>query len=439
MSRDKKQKLPPKSSVGPILFGLMVLTLVFGFTGGWMYYAPLASSAVAIGTVSADLEKKMVQHLEGGIVEEILVKNGDVVEKGDILLKLGNAKVEGRVKIDKQQYLEALAIEARLKAQRDDRQSISFPSELTSLLYEPKIEELVSAQKEMFEARKRIFSSDEQITQEKIAQLRQQKEGIQHIIDSKEMRLVSVSEELVEWQELYEQQMIDKLKLRDVSREKIAIEGDIASSKSRLDEIDVKISELKATTVYREKDFKEKILAQLVDVQAKLSNLKSNISIQKDTLKKTVVKAPIGGTIIGMQIHTIGGIIGGGSPILEIVPKDSKLWIIANVQLTDIDRVHVGMLADIRFSAFNTQNTDVLEGKVLTVSADRITPKTNIMPYYEAKIELTPKGRADLKKYDFKLVAGMPAEVMIKLEERTVAEYLVKPLTDMVSRAFNEE
>ncbi len=440
MSSQKKKKSPPKSAVGPILFGLTVLIVVFGFLGGWMYYAPLAGSAVSVGTVSADLEKKTVQHLEGGIVEEILVKDGDVVQKGDTLLKLGNAKVKGQFKMDNQQYLESLAMEARLKAQRDNLPSITFPTELTNESYNPKIRELITGQEEMFEARKRIVSSEEMITQEKIAQLVKQKEGIQHMIDSKNMRLSSVEEELVEWQELYEQQMIDKLKLRDVSREKIAIEGDIASSESRLNEIDVKISELEATLVYKEKDFQESVLSDLVQVQAKISNLKSMMSIGEDTLKHTIIKAPISGTIIGMKIHTVGGVIGRGTPILEIVPIDSKLIVLAQVKTTDIDKVHKGLLCHIRFSAFDTKNTDVLEGIVKQVSADIIPPTSKGMPpYYEAKIELTKKGREDLKTYKFKLVAGMPAEVMIQLEERTVFEYMIKPLKDMFSRAFNEE
>ncbi len=440
MGNAKKKKTPPKSSVGPIIFGLTLLIVVFGFVGGWMYYAPLAGSAVAIGTVSADLEKKTVQHLEGGIVEEILVKDGDVVKKGDTLLKLGNAKVKGKFKIDNQQYLEALAMEARLKAQRDDRLVISFPSELINQSNKPNIRELMTAQKEMFEARKRIVSSEEMITQEKISQLVKQKEGIQYMIDSKSMRLSSVEEELVEWQELYEQQMIDKLKLRDVSREKIAIEGDIASSQSRLNEIDVKISELEATDAYRKKDFQESVLADLVKVQAKISNLKSMMSIGEDTLEHTIIKAPISGTIIGMKMHTVGGVIGRGTPILEIIPEDSKLIVVARVKTTDIDRVHKGLICHIRFSAFNTKYTDVLEGVVKHISADIIPSKDGrTPPYYEAKIELTKKGREDLKSYKFKLVAGMPAEVMIQLEERTMFEYMIKPLKDMFSRAFNEE
>ena len=439
MSKIKKKKSPPKSAVGPILFGLTILLVVFGFLGGWMYYAPLASSSVAIGTVSADLEKKTVQHLEGGIVEKLLVKDGDVVKKGDTLLKLGNAKVKGKFKMDNQQYLEGLAMEARLKAQRDDMPSISFPIALTNESYKPNIGELISGQEEMFEARKRIVSSEERITQEKISQLMKQKEGIQHMIDSKSMRLSSVEEELVEWQELYEQQMIDKLKLRDVSREKISIEGNIASAQSQLNEIDVKISELEATNIYKEKEFQESVLSDLVQVQAKISNLKSMMSIGKDTLKQTTIKAPISGTIIGMKIHTVGGIIARGTPILEIIPEDSKLIVIAQVQTIDIDKVHKGLLCHIRFSAFDTKNTDVLEGIVMQVSADSILADNGMPPYYEAKIELTKQGRIDLKSYAFKLVAGMPAEVMIQLEERTVFEYMIKPLKDMFSRAFNEE
>ncbi len=439
MPKKDKVVLPASSSVGTILFGLFTIFVVFGLIGGWMYYAPLASSAVSIGKVSADSNKKMVQHLEGGIVEEILVKDGDIVKKGQILLKLGNSRVKGNLKMEEQQYYEALALEARLKAQRDDASDITFPPTLNQLQEDYKIRELLDGQREVFHARERMVRSDDAITQDKIAQLERQKEGIQHIIDSKNSRLSSLSEELVEWEELYEQQMIDKLKLRDIRREKIAIEGDIASSESRLNQIDIQISELRATAIYREKEFKEKVFSDLVAVREKISNLKSSISMAEDILTKTVVKAPISGKIIGMEIHTVGGIIGAGRPILEIVPLDSKLWVIAQVKTTDIDKVHIGLLADIRFSAFNTRNTQVLEGKVIDVSADSLINKDTGMPYYEAKIELTKAGLERLHEYKFKLVAGMPAEVMIRLKDRTVMEYMIKPFKDMLSRAFNEE
>ena len=439
MSKEDKKVIPAKSAVGTIIFGLFTLFVVFGLIGGWMFYAPLASSSVAIGTVSADLEKKTVQHLEGGIVEEILVKDGDFVKKGDILLRLGNRKVKGNMEIEKQQYLEFLALETRLKAQRDEQRGIAFPSKLTSLEHKPKIRELLDGQRQVFRARERIVVSTKEITEEQISQLRRQKEGIQYSIDSKNLRLSSLNEELIEWEDLYAQQLIDKLKLRDVSREKIALEGDIASSESKLSEIDVRISELRATSIFREKEFQEKILSELVGVQAKLSTLKSTIFMAKDTMKKTVVKAPISGTIIEMEIHTIGGVVGSGTPLLKIVPKDSKLLVVAEVKTTDIDKVSVGQLADIRFSAFNTQNTHVLEGKIIHASADVLLNKTTGMNYYEAKIELTKAGQERLKEYEFKLVAGMPAEVMIRLEDRTVVEYLIKPFKDMLSRAFNEE
>ena len=430
--------MPPKSAVGTIFFGLLTLFIVFGLVGGWMFYAPLASAAISTGTVSADVDKKMVQHLEGGIVEKILVKDGDVVKKGDTLLKLGNSRVKGELQINEQQYLESLALESRLKAQRDDRTEIIFSEKLMALYGDSNTRELIVGQQEIFRARERVVASDAQISEEQISQLERQKEGIQHTIDSKNLRLSSLSEELIEWEELYEQQMIDKLKLRDVRREKIAIEGDVATSESRLHQIDIQISEIGTKRRFRKKEFKESTLSKLVDVRAKLSQLKSTVFMAKDTLSKTLIKAPIGGTVVGMKIHTIGAIINRGSPILEIIPQNSKLLIIAEVQTTDIDKVQVGLLADIRFSAFNNTNTQVLEGEIVHVSADTFTPDGGV-PYYEAKIELTKAGVERLNEYKFKLVAGMPAEIMIRLEERTVMEYLIKPFKDMLSRAFNEE
>ncbi|MFA7083823.1 MAG: HlyD family efflux transporter periplasmic adaptor subunit [Arcobacteraceae bacterium] len=323
----------PSSDVKKVVgFGLGVVFVVFVLIGGWMAYAPLAASSVAVGKVSADLNKKTIQHLEGGIVEAIYVKDGDAVKTGDILIKLQDIHIQGQ-----------------------------------------------------------LFQINNQI------------EGLESLVASKKKRLISIKEEIVEWTKLFKEQLVDKLRIRELQREENTIEGDIANT------------------------------------QAEIAKLKEQIIIIKDVLSRTKILAPTDGVIVGSTINTIGGVIAPGKPLLEIVPEDSKLLVIAQVQISDIDKVKVGLLADIRFSAFNLKQAHVIEGEVIHVSADSFIDEVTGAPYYEAKIQVTNAGIKQLSEYKFKLVAGMPAEVMIQIGERTTLSYLVKPFTDMLSRGFNEE
>lgn len=329
---NKKISMPSNDDSLIITFGMSVILIVFVFVGGWSYYAPLQASSVAVGTVSAGLDKKTIQHLEGGIVESIFVKDGDTVTKGDILLKFKDIQIKGQIE-----------------------------------------------------------------------QINNQIQGYSSLILSKRNRLASLKEEIAEWTELYKQRLVDKLKIREVQREQNLVEGDIANT------------------------------------SAEIAKLKEQLIVIRDTLQRTNILAPIDGTINGLSIHTAGGVLSPGSEILDIVPNDSKLIVIAQVQITDIDKVMVGLFADIRFSAFNLNQAHVIEGKVIHVSADNFIDEVSGSPYYEAKIEVTPQGKEQLKGYGFNLVSGMPAEVMINIGNRTPLSYFLKPFTNMLTRGFNEE
>jgi len=332
MINNNQLSVPSSNDSKVIVFGLSIIFTVFILLGGWMAYAPLAASSVAVGIVSADLDKKTIQHLEGGIVEKIYVKDGDSVKKGDLLLKLQDIQYKG-----------------------------------------------------------------------KLVQLEKQIMGYNSLIKSKKNRVESLDEEIIEWSKLFEQQLVDKQRIRELKREKNLLEGEIANTK------------------------------------AEIAKFKEQIIVIKDSLTRTQIKAPINGTVLGLDIHTIGGVISPGAVILDIVPNNSKLVVVAQVPTTDIDKVTTGLLSDIRFSAFNLNQAHVVEGKVIHVSADSFVNETTGAPYYEAKVEVTAKGKEQIKEYNFNLVPGMPAEVMINIGERTPFSYFIKPFKDMLARGFNEE
>lgn len=427
------QVQPPSTNDSNIIrFGLGVLFLLIIVFGGWSAFAPLAESAVAVGKISADLDKKTLQHLEGGVIDAILVKDGDHVEKGDLLLKLKDVNIRSQLNIYKVQYQDALALYARLQAQRDKAKNVEYPQELTN-------EDIKKEQNNIFYETKKGLEDEQNINQNRITQLNSQVDGLNSVIEAKKSRTDSISEEIKEWTELYKQHLVDKIKIRELTREHNALDGELAQTQSEVARLMENINEIKNQLQLREKEFAKETLQELVHTKSILFDLKSKIIAAQDTLERTNVIAPISGTIVGLNLHTVGGVVSPGKEILQIIPKDSELIVVAQVNTTDIDKVKVAMLADIRFSAFNLQQAHVIEGEVIHLSADSFVDEVSGMPYYQAKIRVTKNGEIQLAEYGFELVSGMPAEAMIHVSDRTVLSYLLKPFIDMVSRGFNEE
>ncbi len=429
---NEKIKMPSSDDSGVVRFGFLVIFLVFGILGGWMAFAPLASSSVAMGKVSADLNKKTVQHLEGGKVTAIYVKNGDKVEKGQVLLKLRDVQIKAQLDILKAQYQDVIALFARLQAQRDGADKISFPKELTD-------ENAIKDQTNIFITTKKTIRDEKAITKKKISQLNKQIDGLKSLMISKQQKKASLLEEKLEWENLYKERLVDKQRIRELQREENMIAGDLASTSSQIAKLNEQISETKTQQLLREKEFKKDILQKYVEAKTRISDLKSKIIANEDTLRRTTVKAPISGTVVGMTIHTVGAVIKPGERILDIIPTDAKLIVIAQIQTTDIDKVRKGLLADIMFSAFNLKQINVIQGVVTYVSADSAIDEVTGMPYYEAKIEVNEEGMKTLDEHGFVLVSGMPAQVMIKLGNRTALSYLIKPFRMMLEKSFNEE
>ena len=431
---EMKQQLstPSHDDSKVIQFGLAVIITVFVIFGGWAAFAPLDGSAVAMGKVSADLDKKTLQHLEGGVIEKIYVKDGDKVQKGDLLIKLSDVRPRAELNIFEAQYQDTLALHARLIAQRDKLEHIEFPQDLTN-------KSIIKEQNNIFYETKQRLEDERIITQNRIEQTQNQITGLESVIDARSAKLRSIVDEMEEWQKLYEQRLVDKIKIRELSRERDQLEGDIAQTEAEIAKLNEAISELKTQQLMSEKQYNTETLERLVEAKAALSDLNSKLTATKDTIRRTSIIAPIDGTVVGLSLHTEGGVVAPSTEILQIVPSESKLIVVARVQISDIDKVKVGLFSDIRFSAFNIQKAHVVEGKVTHVSADSFFDEQSGESYYEAKIAVTPHGEEQLQEYDFTLVAGMPAEALIIIENRTLLSYLIKPLTDMIGRAFNEE
>jgi epimerase transport system membrane fusion protein len=419
----------------PRLIGLLILFVTFGMFGTWAAVAPLDSAALAPGVVTVKTYRKTVQHLEGGIVKEIHVRDGDQVEAGDVLLVLDDTQARAELGIVRGQLIATLAQEARLKAERDGLSEIVFPSSFE--MDDPRVKEAVLSESQVFRARMNSHLGEIGVLEQRMAQIDEQVRGLEAVIRSKDELMRSYRAEVRDLSELLSDGFVDKQRLRDLERRVSELEGEMADNRSSIAQAKMRRGETELQILQLKKDFHTEVVNQLSEVQSKLFDLRERERALTDRVERTVVRAPDSGMVLGMKVHTVGGVVRAGEPVLDIVPAASDLIVEAQVSPIDIDRVTVGMPADIRFSAFKQATTPVIEGVVTHISADRLTDEQTGMPYYLARVELTEKGREQLG--DLLLVPGMPAEVLINTGERTLLEYLIQPATNALARSFIED
>lgn len=418
--------------------GYFILLLAFGIGGGWSAVAGLDSAAVALGVVTVDGYRKTVQHLEGGIVREILVRDGDLVEAGAVLLRLDDTQIRAQLEMVRSQYLANLALTARLAAEREERATIEFPEALRAD-DDPRVREIVVIQEREFEARRTALRGEIAVLEQRIEQFDEQIRGLDALQKIKQQRIVSYREEVADMQALFDRRLGDKLRLREMERLALELEGERAGHLSDISRAKIQISETRLQIIHRHKALQEEIATQLRETQARHFDLQERLGALQDTLRRTEIRATADGNVVGMGVHTVGGVIAPGNQILEIVPHEERMVVEAQVSPTDIDKVHPGLIADIRFSAFSMRQTPVIEGAVETVSADRLTDPATHQPYYLARIAVTESGQEILRGLGLTVLPGMPAEVMIKTGERTFLNYLLQPITDSLARAFRED
>lgn len=418
-----------------IKFGLSLIAIFVGVFVIWMGFAPLDSAAVAPGQVVVASNKKLIQHLEGGVVDKIYVKDGDKVKAGDVLVEIKNEQVASSINILKREYLQASVLVSRLEAQRDGKESISWDEAVKG---EEGFKEAAAGQQSIFDEQNKLLKDEIFILNQRIDQLQKQISGTKAIVSSRQQRVGSLNEETKEWQRLYKEQLTDKIRLRDIERERVETSGQIASGNADIARLEVQITETKQQILVRERTFKEDILKQYEEARAKLNDASARLRAYADQQERAAIKAPVDGTVVELITHTIGGVVKPGETIMSIVPTDAEYIVVADLPPIHIDKVFVGLPADVRFSAFNTQMAEVIEGKVTYVSADALEDKRG-NSYYQIKAELTEEGVKAVEKNGFFLLPGMPAEVIVKTGKRTVLSYFLKPFDNMLTKAFNED
>ncbi|MBK1618576.1 hemolysin secretion protein D [Lamprobacter modestohalophilus] len=431
------------------LFGLLILLVAFGGFGLWSAVAPIDSAAVAPGIVTVESSRKTVQHFDGGFVDEILVTEGDQVEAGQLLVKLDGTQVRAQLEIARGQYYALLAEEARLIAERDGAEQIRFPAELTNRLSDPRVAEptdplidprvkdAVAGQKRLFENRRTALQNEKQMLGKRIEQLREQIRGYESLAENWGQRASLYRQEIDALNQLFEKGFSDNSRLREYERFEAEVLGEKSQHEASLAGNKLKIIETELQIVQLERDFDTEVAERLQQVQPEIADLKERIQALSDTVRRTEIRAPVSGSVVGLTVHTEGGIVEPRQRILGIVPQGMELIVEARVSPQDIDRVSPGLDAEIRFTAFNQADTPTVPGQVLTVSGDRITDESTGQPYFLARIRVSEDGMESLQGRT--LLPGMPADVMIKTGARTLLEYLTKPITDRLATAFRED
>ncbi len=430
--------LPAKPRIGgAVVAGMIILAAFFGGLGSWSVLAPLSSAAVATGVVVVDSNRKTLQHLEGGIIKELLVRNGDEVEQGEVVMRLDTAQASATWNLIRGQRDALRALEARLTAERDEAARVRFPDDLERRRGSPAVAEILSGQETIFAARRRSLQDRTDILRQKIEQLGAEIASRRAQVAAADRQLALIGEEIKAIQELVRKGLERRPRLLSLQRQAANLEGLRGEQLGLIARSQQQIGEAELQIISEKNGQLNAVVAELREVQTELGDVTERAEAARDVLERREIRSPIGGTVVGLRYFTPGGVVAPGDAILDIVPRHDKLTVEAQVQPIDIDVVKVGLKAQVNLSAFKQRTTPTLNGAVAYVSADSLNDPRTGAPYFAARIEIPS---AELERLDgLELSPGMPAEVMIVTGERTAFRYLFDPLRESLQRSFREQ
>lgn len=421
-----------------ILAGIAVVLFTFGGLGTWGSMASLDSAAVAPGVVAVESNRKLVQHLEGGIVKEILAHEGDLVHKGDVLVRLDDTRARAVLEIIQVELDATEASRARLLAQRDELDEIAFPQELVARATgNPKVREAIEGQRRFFKAQMDSIQGQYAIMAQRTVQLEQEIDGLEAQQAARRQQVSLLEEELAAYRKLREGGNVAKTQILALEREIARLKGEEGQYISNIARAQQGIGKARLETIQLKNDFQQNVAGQLRDVESSIYKLEERLIAARDVLDRTEIRAPDTGIVIGMQAHTVGGVISPGGEVMQIVPAGDKLIIEARISPNDVDDVAVGQNATIRFASFRRRSNYVISGILVNVSADRVTDSRSGMAYFSARIEV-PKDQLALLG-DEKVMPGMPVDVLVKTGRRTALDYVFAPIEESLAKAFKEK
>ncbi len=427
-----------QAAAGPIRFGLWVFIIVFGFFILWASLAPLSSAAIASGTVVLDANKKIIDHLEGGIIAEIRVKDGDVVDEGEVLIRLSETAPRARLDIVQGQLWAAKAAEDRLIAERDMLDDIVFSPDLLEEKDNPKVAKVMDAQERIFTSRRESIIGQTRILEQRIAQLQEEIAGLEAQDAAVNVQLELINEEIETVQTLLDKGQALKPRLLSLQRQAAQLTGQSGEYRALIARASQSISENEMAILNLSTERMNEVVAELRETQVQIGDLTERVTAARDVLERIEITAPQSGVVNGLKFHTIGGVIPPGKEIMSIVPQDDDLVVEARVKPSDIDTVRAGLVARVRLTAYSVRRVPMLEGTVERVSADSFVDQNTGQKYYTARVRIDDN-QIDQLTSNVELYPGMPADVQIVTGERTVLSYLTDPITSTFDKAFREQ
>jgi HlyD family secretion protein len=421
----------------PALIGYLVIILTFGVMGTWSAFARLDRAVVATGTVNIESSRKTIEHLEGGIINEIRVREGQDVKEGDLLFRMAPLQAKANADLVRNQLEAGLVLEARLSTELNKRSEMTLPQEIEERgKASPELAKVIEDQKIQFRERRASLAGQVGLYESKIAQLKTEMEGIAVEKSSTEQQVGYINEELVGLRELREKNLIPISRALAMERERTRLEGIVGRAVADSAKAENGISEAKLQITQLRQKFQEEVSSQLLETRQKINDLREKASVANDILSRQDIRSPKTGTVQNLKVFTIGQVIRPGEPMLEIVPTDEKLVIHAQLPTVEIEHIHEGMTAEIRFPAFHSRRIPVILGTLETVSHDRLVDDATKQPYFLGIVSLDKISVPE--EYRGKIIAGMPAEVIIPTGERTALNYLISPLIDSMRRGFRD-
>jgi protease secretion system membrane fusion protein len=420
----------------PRRWGWWLLVAGFGSFMVWALLAPLDAGVSAAGSVVVTGNRKAVQPLVGGKIAAILAKDGDDVKAGQVLVRLDNTQSRSQLDITKGQWLTSLATEARLIAEQTGSKAPDFPAALRDEKGDPRALSAMTLQGQLFATRRLALNSELAAMADNLRGLELHTLGIEAARQAKEEQLRLLREQLKNQRELADEGFLPRNRVLEQERAVSSMMGAIAEDTGNIGRNRQSIAEMKTRIATRVQEARKEAEGLLADTQREISTLRSRLDALEFDVVNTEIRSPADGLVMGLAVHTIGGVVAAGSPMMEVVPKNEALRIEAQIPPHLIDKVKPGLPVDILFSAFNQVSTPKIPGTVVWVSADVLfEPKQNT-PYFKAFVEVVPEGMVKLKQNEIR--AGMPVEIFVRTGERTAMNYFLKPLLDRLNRSLTE-
>lgn len=420
-----------------LMVGVTVCVLLTGAVGTWAATAQLSGAVIAHGTLVVASSVKKVQHPTGGVVGELAVREGDRVMTGDVLLRLDATQAKASLQIVLKQIDELLARRAREEAEQTEAETIAFPPEMTARASDPQVARIMADEDKLFMIRLAARDGQKSQLREKITEFRHEIEGIKEQIAAKDEQLGFIEKELTGVNELLEKKLVQFTRVAALERDKAALRGERGQYVANLAGTAGRIAEAELQIIQIDHDLRSEVSRDLSEIRAKLAELAERRTAAEDQLRRIDIRAPQDGTVHQLDVHTVGGVIRPGDTIMEIVPLDDELVVEARISPQDINDIHKGQTAALRFSGLNSRTTSDLDGTVAQVSADTSQEQRTGANYYSVRIAIA-KDQFD-RLEGVKPVPGMPVEAFVKTRDRTALAYLVQPLSEQVSRAFREK